>query len=212
MCTANRNAIVAVVQTTQRSRIAVAVDNACAAFVNVTNEPIPKKLFLANIVNATISHANAIRGCCVVDHNMVRANVANAVAIPAGRAMIAHAAIQPTHAYRPVAVKFARGMANVCAVHANAKRPPTIGIPENTVTNAQHAQADAKSSKTVCNAKFSKRAQWAIILTYAQPTVQSVPHPSMLKLLKSTPIKAITSAHFTMKTIVNSNSFITTMM
>lgn len=211
MCIVNQNVTVAVAPTTQHSPTVAAVASAFAVCANVTGVPTTK-WYRANIVNVTISRANGIRACCAADRSVAHANVENVVAIPAGRVSIVHAVRPMTPACRRAVVKFARAMVYAFAARASVKRRVKIAIPANTVTNAPHAQADAKNSRTVCNVKFSKPAQWATIQICVRPIVRFKPPQSMWKLSKPMSIRAIISALSTMKTIANSNSFITTTM
>ena len=56
----------AAAQTILPQQIAMEKVSACAEFATATDEPIQKKGYMANIVNATISHVNVFKAYCVV--------------------------------------------------------------------------------------------------------------------------------------------------
>lgn len=212
MCTVNQNVIVAADPITPHWLIVVAAGSACVAFVNVTNEPIPKKSYRANTVNVTTSHVNATKGYYVVELNAVLASVANVVVIQDGPEMTAHVGHQTILVCHQVEVKSVRVTVNVFAAHVNARKQARIATQANTVTNAQPVQVAVKNSRTVYSVKFSKLVQWAINQISVQQTVPFKPLQSMLKLSKRTLTKATISVLSTMKTTVNSNLFTTTTM
>lgn len=137
----------AVDQITHHQLFAVVEEYVSMVFVNVTNDQAPKKWFTVNIVSVIISHANDIKGWCVVDWNMVDVLVEYASASKAGWAQTVRAQNHLTHAFLQV-VKFAQAMASVYAVHANVKERMEINTLEDTVRN-KTTKWRFKCSKTI---------------------------------------------------------------
>lgn len=85
------NQTMVVDQITHHQLFAVVEEYVSMVFVNVTNDQAPKKWFTVNIVSVIISHANDIKGWCVVDRNMVDVLVEYASASKAGWAQTVRA-------------------------------------------------------------------------------------------------------------------------